>query len=98
MLQKFKKIISDDIALQYRASLVFCRYSYVITHLNSADRVSEVGSSPQAKFFGDFEPPKRDFPYKNSVFDDVFKGKNSKIGTKKLSFLRNPPLLKIRDK
>ena len=91
-----------------RASLVFCRYSYVITHLNSADRVSEVstqyfysethnrwvGSSPQAKFFGDFEPPKRDFPYKNSVFDEVFKGKNNKIGTKKLSFLRNPPLIK----
>ena len=44
VLQNLKKIISDDIALQYRASLVFCRYSYVITHLNSADRVSEVST------------------------------------------------------
>ena len=58
----------------------------MITHLNSADRVSEVGSSPQANFFGDFEPPKRDFPYKNSVFDEVFKGKNSKIGRKSQAF------------
>ena len=49
VIQNFKKIISDDIALQYRASLVFCRYSYVITHLNSADRVSEVSRGRAGK-------------------------------------------------
>ena len=49
VLQNLKKIISDDIALQYRASLVFCRYSYVITHLNSADRVSEVSRGRAGK-------------------------------------------------
>ena len=41
--------LTPDIALQYRASLVFCRYSYVITHLNSADRVSEVSRGRAGK-------------------------------------------------
>ena len=46
--------------------------------------------------FCHLEPPKRNFPYKNTGFCEVFKGKNAEI-LKKLEAFKEPPLLQIRD-
>ena len=40
--------------------------------------------------FGHLEPPKRNFPYKNTGFCEVFKGKNAEILKKNGGFLRTP--------
>ena len=36
--------------------------------------------------FGHLEPPKRNFPYKNTGFGEVFKGKNTEILKKMEAF------------